>query len=249
MTISKIEIKTDNLETLCEPFLQHNEEGIASNENMSLKIKAFNEIVAECKEEVESSDMQHKIHILKLLYGLEVDKYELYSLDDYVNGQIDNIHTDVNERKINSIKSILLDINSIIDELGLEYKKILHINSKWYRFQGSKLKKLKEVLKRLIQLKEKLELKLESDSRKMSFIIIENFYNLYIFFSFLISLAIQRKKEILLIEIANRLDRYLGVIEPSFGNRFLHPDDMIYHYAMYEIKELKQSIFTALAPQ
>jgi len=79
--------------------------------------------------------------------------------------------------------------------------------------------------------------------------IIENFYNIYIFFSFLISLSIEKNKEMLLIEIANRLDRYIEVIEPSFSGRFLHHEDMIYHYAIYEFNELKNQIFTELAPQ
>ncbi len=171
------------------------------------------------------------------------------SLDDYVSGQIDNTNMEVNERKINTLKSILSDVNGIIEELSIEYKNTLHVSSKWYRFEGGKLKKLRKLLKTLLNLKEKLEAKLESDSKKISFTIIENFYNLYIFFSFLISLAIKKRREILLIEIANRLDRYIDVIEPSFSGRFLYHDDMIYHYAIYEIKELKQSIFIELAPQ
>ena len=254
MKISNIETKIYNLEALCDPFLQNIEEDdVTSNDNMALKVKAFNEIVTECKDEVESSDTQHKIHILKLLYGLEIDEYELASvddsLDDYVSGQIDNTNMEVNERKINTLKSILSDVNGIIEELSIEYKNTLHVSSKWYRFEGGKLKKLRKLLKTLLNLKEKLEAKLESDSKKISFTIIENFYNLYIFFSFLISLAIKKRREILLIEIANRLDRYIDVIEPSFSGRFLYHDDMIYHYAIYEIKELKQSIFIELAPQ
>jgi hypothetical protein len=242
MKISNIETKIYNLEALCDPFLQNIEEDdVTSNDNMALKVKAFNEIVTECKDEVESSDTQHKIHILKLLYGLEIDEYELASvddsLDDYVSGQIDNTNMEVNERKINTLKSILSDVNGIIEELSIEYKNTLHVSSKWYRFEGGKLKKLRKLLKTLLNLKEKLEAKLESDS------------NLYIFFSFLISLAIKKRREILLIEIANRLDRYIDVIEPSFSGRFLYHDDMIYHYAIYEIKELKQSIFIELAPQ
>lgn len=254
MKTSLLKTRIDTLEKMCEPFLNLNEDtNIIKSDNVALKVKAFDEIITECKEEVESSDLDHKIHVLKLLYGLEIDENDVTSaddsLDDYVSGQIDSIRMEVNERKINALKSIISSIHAILEELAIEYKNTLHINSKWYRFQGSKLKNYRELIKKLINLKEKLEAQLENDSKKISFMIIENFYNLYIFFSFLISLSIQNKREILLIEIANRLDRYIEVIEPSFSGRFLHHEDMIYHYAIYEIKDLKNKIFTELAPQ
>ncbi len=254
MKLLKIEKRIDILETICEQFLsQVDDNSINKIENMSLKVKAFDEIVAECKEEIESSSIEHKIHILKLLYGLEIDENNMAildeSLDDYVNSQINNLHMKVNERKINILKNIISSITSIIEELVVDYKITLNLNLSWYRFQGKKLNKQREFLTRLVNLKEKLESELENDSQKISFIIIENFYNLYIFFSFLISLLVYEKREILLIEIANRLDRYIEVIEPSFSDRFLHYDDMIYHYALYEIRELKNKIFTELALQ
>lgn len=254
MKLSKIKTKIDFLETTCKTFLHiDDEQNEKSIDNVSLKVKAFDEIVRECKDEVESSSIEHKIHILKLLYGLDIEDYDKTStddsLDDYVRGQIDNARMEVNEKKINNLKNIITNVNSIIEELSIEYKNILHVNSKWYRFQGKKLNQYRELLTRLIKLRDSLKSQLEIDSKKISFMIIENFYNIYIFFSFLISLSIEKKREILLIEIANRLDRYIDVIEPSFSGRFLHHEDMIYHYAIYEIKELKNGIFKELASQ
>ncbi len=254
MNVLKLTTKVNNLESICSSFLVKDEDVDEKKENnIALKVKAFDEIVRECKDEVDSSDIEHKIHVLKLLYGLEVDGHNITSvddtLDDYVSGQINDSHMEVNEHKINSIKSIISSIDEIIEKLAVEYKNILYKNSKWYRFQGKKLKKYENLLTQLMSLKEKLETQLESDSKKISFMIIENFYNIYIFFSFLISLSIEKNKEMLLIEIANRLDRYIEVIEPSFSGRFLHHEDMIYHYAIYEFKELKNQIFTKLAPQ
>jgi len=94
------------------------------DDNIALKVKAFDEIVRECKDEVESSDIEHKIHVLKLLYGLEVDDNNVTSvddtLDDYVRGQINDSHMEVNENKINSIKSIILSIDEIVEKLAVE---------------------------------------------------------------------------------------------------------------------------------
>ena len=86
-------------------------------------------------------------------------------------------------------------------------------------------------------------------TKKVFYLIIENFYSLYMFLSFLISISISKKREMLLIEIASRLDRYIEAIEPSFKRRFLHRDDLAHHYAVYELKELKNTIFKGLVPQ
>jgi hypothetical protein len=257
MKLSELITAIDNLELVCSSFLEKKEEKKdkkdKKDESITLKIKAFDEIIQECKDEVDSASFEHKIHVLKLLYGVEINGYNFSSidnsLDNYVSGQIDSAHTEVNEYKINSIKSIILSVDEIVEKLAIEYKNILHINSKWYRFQGRKLKTYSKLLTKLMNLKEKLKIQLEIDSKKISFMIIENFYNIYIFFSFLISICIQKNREIFLIEIANRLDRYIEVIEPSFSGRVLHHDDMMYHYAIYELKELKDIIFTELAPQ
>jgi len=249
MKLSILNTKITALEDICKPFLLKTEE-VDSNEkiidNVSLKIKAFDEIIKECKEEVRIASEEHMEHVLELLYGLQSISNVDENLEHYVTRQIADVNMEVNETKINSLKTIISNVQIIIDYLILEYKNTLHVNKEWYSFKGSKLKKYQSFLRRLVALKESLEIQLEEDSKKLSLSIIEDFYNLYIFFSFLTNLSIKRKQDILLIEIASTLDRYIDVIEPSFSDRFLHHNDMIYHYAIYEIKELKDKIFTFL---
>ena len=252
MKLSEIKTKIDYLEKSCKIFLSVNsEEEKKKSGNLTLKIKAFDEIVKECKEEVESSDVEHKIRVLELLYGLEIEKQDVQSicdtLDKYVNGQIDGADMEINESRIKTIKNIMANINSVMGEMRLKRKLFVLKNSQWYKFTGSKLKEYNLIITRLYKLNTELQAQLENDSQMISSIIIENFYNFYILFSFLISLAIEKQKELTLIEIANKLDRYIGVIEPSFSGRFLHHDDMIYHYAIHEMKELKSTILKELA--
>lgn len=253
MKVSKLNAKITDLENICEPFLIAEEESFKDKEvidNMALKVKSFDEIIKECKEEVKSADEKHMEHVLKLLYGLEIDSNSIIDtdkdLENYVSGQINAKDMEVNESRIKNLQNIISNTETIINDLILEYKNTLHVNRKWYSFQGYKLKKYEGFLKRLVNLKEKLEVRLERDSQKISASIIENFYSSYIFFSFLIHISMKHHKEILLLEIANRLDRYIEVIEPSFSGRFLHHDDLIYHYAIYELKELKSIIFKFL---
>ena len=249
MKIKKLESKIETLEEICKIFLTIKEASSDEpNENISLKIKAFDEIVKDCKNELLSSDYEGKIKILKLLYGFDdLDVALNDSLDYYMKGQADIEPIKQFEHNINSLKDLEASIETMIVEIASYYKNLEQINKKLYRFEGTKLRRYKKCLDRLLSLKDDLSLKLEGDSKEASFLMSENFYSIYIFFSFLISLATQKKKEMLLIEIASRLDGYIEMIKPSFGSRSLHHDDMLYHYILYEINELREQIFKELS--
>lgn len=247
MRTSKLNKQIKSLENLCEIFLTKNEDEEKNNENLAIKIKAFNEIVQECKEEVLSSDNDHKKHILKLLYNVDIDLD--IDLDDHIKNQESMRPIEEKEQYIDDLKDIKSSVNDIIEKLAIEYKNMLYLNKSWYRFKGLKLKQYEKFLRRLFDLKEKINNKLERSSKNIAFQIIENFYSLYIFFSFLISVAMSSNKELFLIEILGRIDRYISLIEPAFKRRALHHDDMMYHYTVYELEELRSKITKELLPQ
>jgi len=245
----KLHKEIDNLKDTCKLLLGDSvDEEHKESSDIVLRLKTFSEIIKECKSEVESSDLEHKKHVLKLLYGVTEESFDL-SLDDCIMEQQNMERIEVDKKHISNLKQLIGNIDEIIEKLDIEYNKSLFSNKKWYVFNGFKLKKYAKYLKILMDLKEKLEGKLESDSKKISFLIIENFYNLYIFFSFLVGICISNKNEMLLIEIASSLDSYIEVIEPSFKNRSLHHDDMLHYYTIYELKELKDQIFKELSFQ
>jgi len=253
MRLSKLKKQIDTIEEVCELFVHVDEEESKKiQDDIVLKIKVFENIVKECKKEIQLSDLEHKVHVLKSRYGIEIDEESGRldaSLDSYMSKQIDAKFIEADEKQIDTLKSLISYIDDIVEKLAVEYKTLLYVNKKWYKFKGFKLKKYAKFLTKLMSLKEKLQTKLEDDSKKISVLIIDNFYRLYIFFSFLISLFVLKKSEMLLIEIASRLDKYIEVIETSFRNRSLHHDDMVHHYTIYELKELREQIFTELAPQ
>lgn len=249
MKILKLQQKIESLESTCKLFLnQEEKDDEKKEENVVLKIKAFEEILRECKEEINVADEEHKKHVLKLLYGIDLENFN-ESLEECMQGQVYYQSIAIEERKINNLKSLVLSVDDILEKLALEYKNLQYTNRKWYGFKGIRLKTLKKLLIQLMYLKERLEKQLKKESQKASYVIIDNFYSFYVFLSFFSNLAINKKKELLLIEIASHIDSYIGVIEPSFKNRFLHHDDLIFHYAVYELEELKNSIFKGLAPQ
>ena len=75
MKLSKLKKHIDDIEGICDLFVHLDEEKHEKiEENIALKIKVFENIIIECKEEIKSSDIKHKEHVLKLLYGVEAEE-------------------------------------------------------------------------------------------------------------------------------------------------------------------------------
>jgi len=251
MKLKKLQEKIDELEATCKIFtINDNEEKPDDTTNMALKIKSFDALVVECKEEIKEADKDQMEHVLKLLFGVNIHKESEDDIDDdlekFINSQISNNSIDVNEKSILSLKNLISNIDNIGLTIIIDYKKCVENNKKWYIFNTLKIQKYNVLIQKLKDLKDSLEGRLEVDSKKISFFIVENFYNSYIFFSFMINLAVLEKKELLLIEIASSIERYVNIIEPSFNHRALQQKDMLYHYTIYELLELKKYIFNHL---
>jgi len=249
MKLKKLQDKIDELEATCKIFITSDiEEESEDNTSMALKIKSFDALVVECKEEIKEADKDQMEHVLKLLFNVDINREDDTDndLEKFINSQISNNSIDANEKSILSLKNLILNIDNIGHSIIIEYKKCLENNKKWYIFNTKKIEKYNVLIQKLKDLKNSLEKRLEVDSKKISFFIVENFYNSYIFFSFMINLAVLEKKELLLIEIASSIERYVDIIEPSFNHRALQQKDMLYHYTIYELLELKKDIFNHL---
>lgn len=154
------------------------------------------------------------------------------------------IQKEGNEEKIIVIKEILSHINLFLKNLKFQYDTKISKQTYSLHFPKKPLEELNSKIVQLRTLKRLLEEKLENLSKLLSDSIIENFYTFYIYFSFLLQIPKIQRNELLLLKMANIIDRYINIIEPTFNNRSLQHKDMIYHYAIYELEELKTNIFS-----
>ena len=255
MNLRHVTKDIDTLEESCAGFLTIDQMSDDTKDEQSkaptfLQIRAFDSIVQECKHEINTADEAKMSSVLQLLFGIATDPldFELIAetLEAFIKNQIDVDDSVISEGHINELKKIVSNIDAIIEILAVEYKNLISQSMKWYVFNGGQRKKLELLLRRLMELKGKVEKQMEYDSKELAKSIIDNFYNTYIFFSFLIRISTVQNKQMLLIEIANCIDRYINVIEPIFNHRRLQSQDMLYHYIMYEFKELKAYIFETL---
>jgi len=237
----------DTLELACKDFLEIQENNFPE-QDITLQIKAFNQIIIECKAELNEATFEHKKTILKKFYNTDIDTIELEELDIYLDNFIDNSlqsnNQEINEEKIIVIKEILSHINLFLKNLKFQYDTKISKQTYSLHFPKKPLEELNSKIVQLRTLKRLLEEKLENLSKLLSDSIIENFYTFYIYFSFLLQIPKIQRNELLLLKMANIIDRYINIIEPTFNNRSLQHKDMIYHYAIYELEELKTNIFS-----
>ena len=80
---------------------------------------------------------------------------------------------------------------------------------------------------------------LHNHSQVVSNVVLQNFKTIYTFFYNCIKVAKQRQDELLLVEIAGITDKIISMISPVFSAKSLKTNELIYHYLIYELRELK----------
>ena len=98
---------------------------------------------------------------------------------------------------------------------------------------------IRGLLAELMELQNRMNKILHLDSQIVSNVVLENFKTIYTFFYNCIRVAKQRGDELLLVEIAGITDRIIEMIRPVLSGKSLKTNELIYHYLIYELRELK----------
>lgn len=252
MKLRKITKNIDDLVEDCKIFLtvlnltDEEKENLNKPHNI-LQLKSFNAIINECKDEIKNSTIEKKIGILRLLYNIECNPFNpdtiSQSLDDFVTSQLKPANLNNTEDDLKNMSKIVDDIKVIQESLILEVKRLEKESKKFYVFNRYKRKKIYKYFGILSSLKSQIYLQLEYDAKNLAKNIINDFYNTYIFLSYLLSLCFANRQQILAIEIANAADRYINIINLIFNDRHLKNQDMLYYYLIYELNEMKDYIY------
>ncbi len=256
MNLENITNEVNNLEKTCVKFLSARNLSEEDLEKINMKptvleIKAFNSIVSDCKEEVKNAPIERMASVLKLLFDIETESFDVQDigmcLENFVNQKLNSGLFAVNEKHLNSMKKTLDNIDDI--KKHLVYMKNGHLKSgtKRQNLSRSNANKLIELILKLEALSADIRLQIEYDAKKIVNDIIDDFYNVYIFFSFIVYMTIAQEEELLSIEIANELDRFTKMINYALSNRTLKNQDMLYYYATHELNELKKIIYSHIS--
>ncbi len=87
--------------------------------------------------------------------------------------------------------------------------------------------------------KSKLDKMLKTQASIVSNVILGEFKMAYKFFTLFCFLAKSRGDQLLLAEIISVCDKIAAMIEPVFSGQSLQTGKLVYHYLVYELRELK----------
>lgn len=255
MNLKKVGKDIDNLVKHCEVFLSvqnmSEEEKKKLNEPCKpLQITTFNKIIDECKEEVKKSDLKKINEVLNLLYKINSEPFEYETiskaLDAFVTNQLKSSNLQESEESLKTMMKIAENIQNIQESLLLELKRLNKEAQKIYVFNKLSRNQIVKHHETLEILEKQLYVQMEYDSKKITKKIIDDFYNTYIFLSYIIKLSIEKNQYLLAIEVANAVDRYIDIVSLVFNGRHLKNQDMLYHYLIYELNELKNTIYEGI---
>ncbi len=257
MDLNELSEEIEKLEQICSNYLvapNLSDEEIAQlNKEPSLhQINAFNAKIAECKKELKNSSLEKMKSALKLLFDLEIDEFNADVMSKYIrtfaNIQLDSGLFLITEKHLLKMQHTLDNIDAIYQYL-LTRQSIIDTKQKDYVFKyGSKEEKLLSLnLAKLENLRDNIRFQAEFNAKAIADKIIDDFHDIYIFFLFSIYITIAQKEELLSIEIANEIDRFIKVISYVFNERTLKNQDMLYYYATYELNELKHLIYSHIS--
>ena len=145
---------------------------------------------------------------------------------------------------------VSLKTNQNLQESLTNISNIMQILVAEYQIQNKKKKKsifsrsgdtamIRGLLAELMELQNRMNKILHLDSQIVSNVVLENFKTIYTFFYNCIRVAKQRGDELLLVEIAGITDRIIEMIRPVLSGKSLKTNELIYHYLIYELRELK----------
>ncbi|WP_103612577.1 imidazole glycerol phosphate synthase [Campylobacter concisus] len=140
--------------------------------------------------------------------------------------------------------------NENLQESYAAVSNIMEILVAEYQIQNKKKKKnifsrttdtaqIRLLLGDLVALQDRMFKILHNHSQVVSNVVLQNFKTIYTFFYNCIKVAKQRQDELLLVEIAGITDKIISMISPVFSAKSLKTNELIYHYLIYELRELK----------
>lgn len=232
----------EELEQTCQNFLEEKEEK-EEKQDITLQLKSFNQIVTECKFELLKATPEHIAYVLSSLFKLDIETSDIHQIDLTLDKLVETIleknQLSITEEKIQFLRDMQTNMQQVIEHIDFNYTHIITEAKLPLFFYKKKLQTLEQEKVKLLGLNKALNLKLEHLANILAKSLVDNFYSFYFFISFLLHVKKVATNEMLIIKIVNILDRYIEIITPAFNNRSLQQKDMIYHYTIFELQDLK----------
>lgn len=109
----------------------------------------------------------------------------------------------------------------------------------FFNNDATRLRAVKTQLAELLKAQSKLDKMLKTQASIVSKVILGEFKMVYKFLLYSVFVAKSRGDQLLLAEIISVCDKIAAMIEPVFSGQSLQTGELVYHYLVYELRELK----------
>ena len=141
-----------------------------------------------------------------------------------------NLKLQVTAKNIKDITELLQAQSAIMQK----YKRRSFFNN-----DATRLRAVKTQLAELLKAQSRLDKILKTQASIISNVILGEFKTVYKFLLYAVFVSKSRGDQLLLAEIISVCDKIAAMIKPIFSDQSLKTGELVYHYLVYELRELK----------
>lgn len=216
--------------------------------DIHLEILTCESIIEKCKLEVKQSNLEEIVEIVKVVYHMDLAQYDqdngLLALDEVTSKILSSkkYTKDVDEAVLARFRedmALILAIKKILQERVDQ----LHKEKTWFIFSNTALiKEYDRFLSSFSAIETQMLTYFNYMSELVTSYIVESFHYIYRYFSYMIKYFIGRDKQLVLVEIAASIDRFINIMQPLVKETSLKNENLRNFYVIYELNVLKDQI-------
>lgn len=234
------------------PAVQHSAENDKTpfNKDLYSQINNFEATIRECKEVAQSHTVDEVIENLSVIYHMDITEDEtgtaMQKLDEVCSKFLisNKLGYPVDETLLKQYRKDIELVLAVIKALQLRIVQ-LGQQRQWFFFPKTKLIQSYEALAEKMQtVKRRISESFNRMSRLLTMHIVESFHYIYLFFLYIIKYFISTGNQLILVEIAAVLDRFIKVVQPLNVSSLLQGENLRNSYIVYELNLLKDHIIS-----
>ena len=216
--------------------------------DIHLEILTCETIIDDCKLEIEKSSLEEIVEVVKVVYHVDLNKLDqdngLLKLDAVISKFLSSSKhkKDVDELVLARFRE---DMNLILGIKDMLQHRVdqLHKEKTWFIFSNSALiKEYEQYLSSFTDIEMQMLTCFSFMSEMVTSYIVESFHYIYLYFSYLIKYFIGTGNQLVLVEIAASIDRFINIMQPLVKETSLKNENLRNFYVIYELNVLKEQI-------
>ena len=216
--------------------------------DIHLEILTCESIIKECAVEVESSSLEEIVETVKVVYHMNlsssVEENSLLKLDEVTSKFLSSKKHkyEVNEEVLDAFREDMHLLLAVKDALNLRVSQ-LKKEKKWLFFiDRSLIEQYQKLLASFAALETKMLTAFNFMSELVTSYIVESFHYIYLCFAYMIKFFKQTNNQLVLVEIAASIDRFINIMQPLVKDTSLKNENLRNFYVIYELNVLKEKI-------